>query len=288
MSWGSPAARSYPSVNRAVRVISARKVRKHPDVVTAGRHGRVLIADDKADIRNLLIARLRLDPELEVVGEASNGAEVITKVGELNPAALILDLQMPVMSGEEAIPILRSLAPELRIVAFSAFVGVQDGLRGSLCPDAEVAKGGDLKQLVQAVHSLLADRPDDVMEVELGVFETGLARHLVANWSRLHPDIRAATPAGGPTADLLALTGVFLSLGEQVQRASAQALTDAQLRLSTRRATAQGSRRALAVLEPAVASALDPLHSRLLEMLAREAAASPVTPQSIEIQPLAG
>lgn len=234
------------------------------------------------------MARLRLDPELEVVGEASNGAEVIAKVGELNPAALILDLQMPVMSGEEAIPILRSLAPELRIVAFSAFVGVQEGLRGSWCPDAEIAKGGDLKELVRAVHRLLADRPDDVMEVELGVFEIGLARHLVASWSRLQQDIRAATPPGSPTADLLALTGVYLSLGEQVQRASAQALAASQLRLSTRLATAQGSRRALAALEPAVGRALDPLHSRLLEMLASEAATSPSAPQSIEIQPLAG
>jgi DNA-binding NarL/FixJ family response regulator len=257
-------------------------------MVAAVRHGRVLIADDKADIRNLLMARLQLDPQLEVVGEASNGAEVITKVGELNPTALILDLQMPVMSGEEAIPILRSLAPELRIVAFSAFVGVQEGLRGSWCPDAEIAKGGDLKDLIQAVHRLLADRPDDVIELEIGGFEIGLARHLVASWSGLEQDIRAATPPGGQTADLLALTGVFLSLREQVQRASAQALTASQLRLSTRRATAQGSRRALVALEPAVARALDPLHSRLLEVLAGDAAASPSPSRSIEIQPLAG
>src|SRR5205823_12230294 len=132
------------------------------------RHGRVLIADDKADIRNLLMARLRLDPQLEVVGEASNGAEVITKVGELNPTALILDLQMPVMSGEEAIPILRSLAPQLRIVAFSAYIGVEKDLSGSWCPDAEIAKGGDLRLLVQEVHRLLDGLPDDVLEIDLG------------------------------------------------------------------------------------------------------------------------
>ena len=108
----------------------------------AGRGARVLIADDKADIRTLIAARLGLDPRLEVVGEASNGAEAITKVGELRPAALILDLQMPVMSGEEAIPILRSLAPDLRILVFSAYVGVEKDLSGSWSPDAEIAKGG--------------------------------------------------------------------------------------------------------------------------------------------------
>jgi hypothetical protein len=173
-------------------------------------------------------------------------------------------------------------------VAFSAFVGVEEGLQGSWCPDAEIAKGGDLKDLIQAVHRLLADRPEDVIELEIGGFEIGLARDLVASWSRLEQDIRAATPPGGPTADLLALTGVFLSLREQVQRASAQGLTATQLKLSTRRATAQGSRRALVALEPAVGRALDPLHSRLLEVLAGDPAGSPSASRSIEIQPLAG
>src|SRR5207245_5303050 len=125
----------------------------------AGRGAGVLIADDKADIRMLLAARLGLEPELEVVGEASNGAEAITKVGELHPAALILDLQMPVMSGEEAIPILRSLAPDLRILVFSAYVGVEKDLSGSWRPDAEIAKGGDLRLLVEEVHRLLAGLP---------------------------------------------------------------------------------------------------------------------------------
>jgi DNA-binding NarL/FixJ family response regulator len=256
----------------------------------AGPGARVLIADDRPDIRQLLADRLRLDPRLEVVGEATNGAEAIAMVAELHPAALILDLQMPVMSGEEAIPILRSLAPELRILVFSAYIGVEKDLSGSWCPDAEIAKGGDLKDLIQAVHRLLADRLDDVIEVEIGGFEIGLARHLVASWSSLEQDVRAATAPGGPTADLLALTGVFLSLREQVRGASAKALTATQLKLSTRRATAQGSRRALAALEPAVARALDPLHSRLLEVLAGDPAASPSpsAPRSIEIQPLAG
>ena len=138
------------------------------------------------------MARLRLDPQLEVVGEASNGAEVITKVGELNPTALILDLQMPVMSGEEAIPILRSLAPQLRIVAFSAFVGVQEGLSGSWCPDAEIAKGGDLKDLIQAVHRLLADRLDDVIALD------SIAR-------RVAQDMILSTPAFAASAVMVSV-----------------------------------------------------------------------------------
>jgi CheY-like chemotaxis protein len=253
----------------------------------AGRGHRVLIADDKPDIRRLLADRLGLDPGLEVVGEASNGAETITKVGELRPAALILDLQMPVMSGEETIPILRSLDPELRILAFSAFAGVQEALFGSWRPDAEIAKGGDLRLLVQEIHRLLAARPEDVMEFELGIFEIGLATHAVASWLRVHQDVRAVTPAGGPTSDLLALTGVFLSLGEQVRRASALGLVESQLRLSTRRAAAQGARRALEALEPAVVFDLGPLHGCLLAALPGEAGTPPASAHRLEIQPFA-
>jgi len=233
----------------------------------AGRGARVLIADDKADIRTLIAARLGLDPRLEVVGEASNGAEAITKVGELRPAALILDLQMPVMSGEEAIPILRSLAPDLRILVFSAYVGVEKDLSGSWSPDAEIAKGGDLRLLVEEVHRLLAGLPEDVLEIDVGVLETASAQAAAGHWARLAPEIREITPAGGATADLLALTGIFLSLGEQVRCAAAQGLCSCHVRVATRRAAAQGARRALAVLQPEVATEIEPLRDRLLAVL---------------------
>lgn len=233
----------------------------------AGRCARVLIADDKADIRTLIAARLGLDPELEVVGEASNGAEAITKVGELQPAALILDLQMPVMSGEEAIPILRSLAPDLRILVFSAYVGVEKDLSGSWTPDAEIAKGGDLRLLVQEVHRLLAGRPEDLLQIEVGDLENGAVQAALRRWVRLAPEIRETTPAGAATADLLALTGIFLSLGEQLRRAVAQGGCDSQIRVATRRAAAQGARRAMAALRAELATEMEPLRERLLTVL---------------------
>jgi CheY-like chemotaxis protein len=233
----------------------------------AGRGARVLIADDKPDIRTLLAARLGLDPRLEVVGEASNGAEAITKVGELHPAALILDLQMPVMSGEEAIPILRSLAPELRILVFSAYVGVEKDLSGSWRPDAEIAKGGDLRLLLQEVHRLLDDRPGDVLQLDLGVLEIAAAASAVATWTRRWPEMRHAAPPGGPRADLLALTGIFLTLGDQVHAAAGRRLDACELRVVTRSAAACGAGRALQALETELASELEPLHSSLLAVL---------------------
>src|SRR6266481_3050001 len=129
---------------------------------------RVLICDDKADIRNLVATRLRLEPAFDVVGEATNGAEAIARVGELRPHVMILDLQMPVMSGEEVIPILRSLAPQLRILVFSAYAGSQQQLSGSESPDTEVRKGGGLQPLVQELHRIATRPPSDVVPVELG------------------------------------------------------------------------------------------------------------------------
>jgi two-component system chemotaxis response regulator CheB len=96
---------------------------------------RVLVVDDKSDIRRLLATRLGLDPGLEVVGEAANGVEAIARVRELTPEVVVLDLQMPVMTGQEVIPIVRSLQPRARIVVFSAYVGVQTQLEGSGRPD---------------------------------------------------------------------------------------------------------------------------------------------------------
>jgi CheY-like chemotaxis protein len=232
-----------------------------------GKGGRVLIADDKADIRTLLAQRLGLEPELEVVGEASSGAEAITKVGELKPAAIILDLQMPGMPGEEAIPILRSLAPELQILVFSAYVGVQKDLTGSWRPDAEIAKGGDLRVLVREVRRLLDELPSDLLELQLGRVEVG-AGHLAASaWACLSPQLRDATPPGAATADLLALTGIFLNLGQRIGCASARGAACADLRVATRRAAAEGARRALAGLPAGIPCRLEPLYSALLRAL---------------------
>jgi CheY-like chemotaxis protein len=233
----------------------------------AGPGARVLIADDRPDIRQLLAARLRLDPRLEVVGEASNGAEAIAMVADLHPEALILDLQMPVMSGEEAIPILRSLAPELRILVFSAYVGVEKDLSGSWCPDAEIAKGGDLRLLVQEVHRLLDGLPEDVLEMDLGEVDVAPAQLSIGCWARIAPSLRESACPGRPTADLLALTGIFLNLGQQIHCAAAQGLSATRIRIATRRAAAQGARRALVQLSEEATAELEPLLDRLLSGL---------------------
>ncbi len=79
---------------------------------------RVLIVDDNADTRYL--ARVTIESDsLEVVGEATNGAEALAVVEELQPDAVVLDLRMPLMDGIEAARILRYRFPDLQIIVMS-------------------------------------------------------------------------------------------------------------------------------------------------------------------------
>jgi CheY-like chemotaxis protein len=79
----------------------------------------VLIVDDDEEIRHAL--RLLFEVEgFNVIGEASNGLEAIALAMTQGPRFIILDYKMPVMDGEQAAGLLRSVSPDCRIVAFSA------------------------------------------------------------------------------------------------------------------------------------------------------------------------
>lgn len=79
----------------------------------------VLIVDDDEEIRHVL--RLMCEMEgFEVVGEATNGVEAVPMALNHQPAFVILDYLMPRLNGDETARMLRTIAPETKIVAFSA------------------------------------------------------------------------------------------------------------------------------------------------------------------------
>src|SRR5918999_159226 len=81
----------------------------------------VLIVDDDREIRQAL--RLLFEIEgFSVIGEAKDGIEALTLVLKRRPTCVLLDQQMPRMNGEQTATILREIAPEVRIVAFSSFL----------------------------------------------------------------------------------------------------------------------------------------------------------------------
>jgi DNA-binding NarL/FixJ family response regulator len=98
---------------------------------------KLLIVDDNALVRRLVRAFLERDRTWEVCGEAENGEEGVRKVRELQPDAVILDLQMPVMNGLEAAREIHLIAPlllEARAVGISDVLSKMDPLGERLLP----------------------------------------------------------------------------------------------------------------------------------------------------------
>ncbi len=77
---------------------------------------RVLIADDHAVLRAGLRMLLDAEPDIEVVGEARDGLEVLARVRALTPDVLLLDLAMPRMGGLEVLGRIREVSPQTRVL----------------------------------------------------------------------------------------------------------------------------------------------------------------------------
>lgn len=77
---------------------------------------RILIADDHAVLRAGLRLLLNTQDDFEVIGEASEGTEALSQAESLNPDIILLDLTMPGLGGLEALPLLKKIAPESRIL----------------------------------------------------------------------------------------------------------------------------------------------------------------------------
>ncbi len=82
---------------------------------------RVLLVDDAADIRVLLKLVLEFDAEFIVVAEAANGEEAIRLTAEHQPDLVVLDIAMPVMDGMDALQQLLRVAPDTKVVMYSAY-----------------------------------------------------------------------------------------------------------------------------------------------------------------------
>jgi two-component system, chemotaxis family, protein-glutamate methylesterase/glutaminase len=81
---------------------------------------RVLIVDDAVVFRRLVAEELSTDPMIEVVGTAANGKIALTKMSQLHPDLVILDVEMPEMDGLTALREIRKTYPKLPVIMFSA------------------------------------------------------------------------------------------------------------------------------------------------------------------------
>jgi DNA-binding NarL/FixJ family response regulator len=87
---------------------------------------RVLLADDQALFREALATLLGVRPEIEVVGEAGDGAQALDRAAQLRPDVVLMDLHMPVLDGVAATRRLRVEQPGVRVLALTTFDDDED------------------------------------------------------------------------------------------------------------------------------------------------------------------
>ena len=113
----------------------------------SGQKIRLLIAEDQLVIRRALVAMFEPEPDIDVVGEAGDGAEALRLAGVAGPAVALLDIKMPRLDGIEAARLISKQHPNVRIVMLTTFdsddlvfQAILAGAIGYLLKDAEDAE----------------------------------------------------------------------------------------------------------------------------------------------------
>jgi DNA-binding NarL/FixJ family response regulator len=118
---------------------------------------RILVVDDHHVVRQGLVALLNIMPEMDVVGEASDGLQAIERYRTLRPDVTLMDLQLPNLGGVDAILKIRAEDPAARFVVLTTFDGDEDIFRSLQAgAKAYLLKGMTIEELtstIQAVHT---------------------------------------------------------------------------------------------------------------------------------------
>jgi DNA-binding NarL/FixJ family response regulator len=120
---------------------------------------RLVLVDDQPSVRQGLRMRLTLEPDITVVGEASNGREAMTLVQQLAPDIVLMDVEMPGMDGIEAAEVMHASSPQSAVVMLSIHDNVSVRARAHRAGAAAfVTKSGAIEVLVATIRQAAEQR----------------------------------------------------------------------------------------------------------------------------------
>jgi len=205
---------------------------------------RILIADDHSVVRQGLRMFLGLDAELDVVGEAENGAEALRMAHELRPDIVLMDMLMPVMDGITATGSIRRELPDTEVIALTsvledaAVVGairagaigylLKDTQADELCRMIKAAAAGQVQLSPQAASRLMREVRAPDSPVALTGRETDVLRLLAQGMA--NKEIARGLQIGEKTVKTH-VSSILLKLG--VQSRTQAALYAAQIGLAS-------------------------------------------------------
>jgi two-component system, NarL family, response regulator LiaR len=153
------------------------------------RRTRVLLVDDHAVVREGLRTFLELQPDIEIVGEAGDGAAAVAAAAAKKPDVVLMDLVMPVMDGVEATRRIRADLPDVRVIVLTSFAGedkvfpaLRAGAAGYLLKDVKPTELADTIRAVARGESRLA--PDVQKRLVTGIAGPGAGADVEALTAR--------------------------------------------------------------------------------------------------------
>ncbi|MFM9065998.1 MAG: chemotaxis-specific protein-glutamate methyltransferase CheB [Planctomycetota bacterium] len=215
---------------------------------------RVLIADDSVVVRRVVTEELGAQPDIEVVGSASNGRSALEKLAQLSPDLVILDIEMPEMDGLTALPQMRKSHPHVPIVMFSsrtidcAAATIEALARGAADFFAKPQSLGGLEasrqvirnELIPALRALHAQRKRLQSRLIAGAkptsnlspsFPTATATSAASSSAIASPSPTATSAATKKNSETWSASG--LGMGTAIRRESAQRVDLVVLAAST-------------------------------------------------------
>ena len=138
---------------------------------------RLILADDHKILRDGIRVLLAADPELNVVGEASNGQELLDLLATTPTDVVLMDVQMPVLDGLATMPLLRARFPEVRVLVLS-MLDHENYVARMLEAGASgyILKNAALPEIIYAIHAVMRGQPFLCTEIGLGLLDKLLAQ----------------------------------------------------------------------------------------------------------------